>query len=70
MNTPDVKMIDDIADYIIGDHIELMTENRTLRVTGEALLHALQMIDSNAAESPEWIRRVTREAIAKTAGVL
>ena len=29
------------------------------------LLHALQLIDSNAAESPEWIRRVTRAAFAK-----
>lgn len=29
------------------------------------LLHALQIIDSNAAESVEWIRRVAREAIAK-----
>ena len=32
------------------------------------LLHALQLIDSNAAESVEWIRRVTRAAIAKATG--
>lgn len=29
------------------------------------LLAALAMIDSNAAESPEWIRRAARDAIAK-----
>lgn len=28
-----------------------------------AMLAALRKIDANAAESPEWIRRVTREAI-------
>jgi hypothetical protein len=33
-----------------------------------ALLTALQHIDANAAESPEWIRRTAREAIAKATG--
>jgi hypothetical protein len=33
------------------------------------LLVALQQIDSNAAESVEWIRRVARAAIAKATGV-
>jgi len=34
------------------------------------LLGALEKIDSNAAESPEWIRRVARAAIAKATGEL
>lgn len=33
-----------------------------------ALLTALQHIDANAAESPEWIRRTAREAIAQATG--
>lgn len=33
------------------------------------LLKALMNINSNAAESVEWIRRVAREAIAKATGV-
>lgn len=33
------------------------------------LLAALHKIDSNAAENPEWIRRVAKEAIAKAEGV-
>ncbi len=32
------------------------------------LLAALELIDSNAAESVEWIRRHTREAIRKAKG--
>jgi hypothetical protein len=32
------------------------------------MLLALQHIDSNAAESVEWIRRVARAAIAKATG--
>lgn len=37
-----------------------------LLAAAPALLQALLHIDSNAAESVEWIRRVAREAIAKT----
>ena len=32
------------------------------------LLAALELIDSNAAESVEWIRRVARAAIRKSTG--
>ena len=32
------------------------------------LLQALRLIDANAAESVEWIRRVAHEAIAKATG--
>lgn len=43
---------------------------RALRVCEAAddLLAALYKIDANAAESAEWIRRVTRAAIAKGEG--
>jgi len=40
---------------------------RLLAAAPEMLL-ALQHIDSNAAESVGWIRRVAREAIAKATG--
>ena len=48
-----------------GEHI-----NGDARLIAAApdLLHALQMIDSNAAESVEWIRRVARTAIARATG--
>lgn len=39
--------------------------NALLMVAAPDLLKALQHIDSNAAESVEWIRRVAREAISK-----
>lgn len=39
--------------------------NANLVASAPELLQALQQIDSNAAESVEWIRRVARSAIAK-----
>jgi hypothetical protein len=42
--------------------------NARLIAAAPDLLHALQMIDSNAAESAKWIRRVARDAIAKATG--
>lgn len=42
--------------------------NARLIAAGPSLLEALEKIDSNAAESVEWIRRVAREAIAKATG--
>jgi hypothetical protein len=42
--------------------------NARLIAAAPDLLHALQLIDSNAAENPEWIRRVARDAIAKAGG--
>ncbi len=39
-----------------------------LAATAPDLLAALELIDSNAAESVEWIRRVARTAIAKAKG--
>jgi hypothetical protein len=42
--------------------------NGDLIAAAPDLLHALQLIDSNAAENPDWIRRVARAAIAKAGG--
>jgi hypothetical protein len=42
--------------------------NAKLIAAAPDLVLALQHIASNAAESPEWIRRVAREAIAKATG--
>jgi hypothetical protein len=43
----------------------MMREIEKLRAKKADLVLALQKIDSNAAESVEWIRRVAREALAK-----
>ena len=42
--------------------------NTHLIAAAPELLEALYKIDANAAESAEWIRRVTRAAIAKAEG--
>ena len=42
--------------------------NARLIAAAPELLQALRVIDSNAAESAEWIRRVAREAIEKATG--
>jgi hypothetical protein len=47
---------------------DVLTADARLIAAAPDLLHALRVIDSNAAESPEWIRRVTRAAIAKAIG--
>ena len=49
------------------DH-DLTAIDAQLIAAAPDLLAALQKIDSNAAESVEWIRRVAREAIAKATG--
>ena len=49
-------------------HPDIVAANARLIAAAPDLLHALQMIDSNAAESAEWIRRVARAAIAKATG--
>ena len=48
---------------------ELLAVALTLESQAD-LLAALQKIDANAAESPEWIRRVASEAIAQATGVV
>ena len=56
------------AEYID----EMRTVNgrliRQLERQNADLLAALELIDSNAAESVEWIRRVARAAIRKSTG--
>ena len=42
--------------------------NAALIASAPDLLAALELIDSNAAESVEWIRRVARAAIRKSTG--
>lgn len=53
---------------VLCDETGNATANARLIAAAPDLLHALQMIDSNAAESVEWIRRVARTAIAKAKG--
>jgi hypothetical protein len=47
---------------------EALEHDARLIAAAPDLLIALQKIDSCAAESVEWIRRVAREAIAKATG--
>jgi len=42
--------------------------NARLIAAAPELLAALEKISSNAAESPEWIRRIAQEAISKAEG--
>lgn len=42
--------------------------NARLIAAAPELLAALEKIDANAAENPEWIRRVCREAIRQAKG--
>ena len=42
--------------------------NARLIAAAPELLAALEKISANAAESPEWIRRVAQEAISKAEG--
>jgi hypothetical protein len=42
--------------------------NGSLFLSAPALLAALEKIEANAAESPEWIRRVTNEALQLARG--
>lgn len=49
-------------------HPDIVAANARLIAAAPDLLHALQMIDSNAAESVEWIRRVARTAITRATG--
>jgi hypothetical protein len=51
---------------VIADVIAV--NNARLIASAPELLAALEKIDSNAAESVEWIRRVARAAIAKATG--
>ena len=56
---------------IVGEHTGLdclRSANARLIAAAPELLEALYKIDANAAESAEWIRRVTRAAIAKAEG--
>ena len=50
------------------DNYRAQQRQARLHAAAPALLHALQTIDSNAAESVEWIRRVAREAINQATG--
>ena len=58
--------VTDIKGY--GCTQEQNGANARLIAAAPDLLTALEKIDSNAAESVEWIRRVTREAINKATG--
>lgn len=53
---------------VLCDETGNATANARLIAAAPDLLHALQMIDSNAAESVEWIRRVARAAIIRATG--
>ena len=50
------------------DHLPEVEADAQLIAAAPELLEALYKIDANAAESAEWIRRVTRAAIAKAEG--
>jgi hypothetical protein len=50
------------------DNAGMINANAQLIAAAPDMLLALQHIDSNAAESVEWIRRVARAAIAKATG--
>ena len=62
------SMVLPIVPNIAGRSLEECDANTRLIAAAPDLLHALQLIDSNAAESPEWIRRVARDAIVKAGG--
>ena len=47
---------------------QLGTANARLIAAAPALLAALEKIEANAADSPEWIRRVTGEALQMARG--
>lgn len=54
-----------VVAWIDGRDYREIAANATLIAAAPDLLKALQQIDSNAAESVEWIRRVARAAIEK-----
>jgi hypothetical protein len=56
---------DGIKRYLCHGYDE---KNASLIAAAPDLLAALKLIDSNAGESVEWIRRHTREAIRKARG--
>lgn len=56
------------AVYSMGCGPEEAEANARLIASAPDLLLALQQIDSSAAESVEWIRRVARAAIARATG--
>ena len=66
MNTaPDRSACDPVIYW--QSRFELMSaENVRLEHRNAELVAALEKLDSNCAESPEWIRRVARAALAKT----
>jgi hypothetical protein len=51
-----------------GRNAEETEANARLIAAAPELLAALKKIDANAAESPEWIRRVARKARRKAEG--
>lgn len=55
-----------LADEALADALEWKTRARDAELARFELLRGLQLIDANAAESVEWIRRVAREAIARS----
>ena len=59
-----LQVVPDIA----GRSIEQCDANIRLIAAAPDLLQALLIIDANAAESVDWIRRVAREAIEKATG--
>ena len=71
-NVPDFPknhcIIVDADGFTIAEPSPMSEADARLIANAPALLHALQMIDSNAAESVEWIRRVARAAIARATG--
>ena len=69
-NTPTGKLfektIEEWSDSMEG--IECPHEGEYFQGALKDLVHALQTIDANAAESVAWIRRTARAAIAKATG--
>lgn len=50
-------------------HVFCCERNARLVAAAPELFAALEKISANSAESPEWIRRVAGEAIAKAKGL-
>ena len=62
------RMILDADGFTIAEPSPMGEADARLIAAAPELLAALQMIDSNAAESVEWIRRVARAAIERATG--
>ena len=72
--TEDAQWDEDFQTLEVGSIICTMKDiedqgaDARLIAAAPELLEAIHQIDANAAESVEWIRRVTRASIAKATG--